>query len=109
MVSSVLVVGAARYETGNVVVRHWIRGGPIIDMLSIEDVALLEILQRVDEQVVLTRADSVCRQIMFDSGLVTEGESGLQLTAAGILLCKSLGHRVAAAHEAEKILAGLKA
>lgn len=81
----------------------------MIELLSIEEVALLEVLQRVEDQVVLTQADSVCRQIMVDRGLVTVGEFGLQLTDAGVLLCKSLHHRVAAALEAAKIVAKRKA
>ena len=74
----------------------------MLEMLSIEDVALLEVLQKVEDQVVLTDEDSVCRQIMLDRGLVTDGEFGLQLTEPGVLLCKSLLHRVAAAREVAK-------
>jgi hypothetical protein len=86
-------------------VNHHFTANSMLDILSLEDVALLEVLQRVDDQVVLTEADNVCRRIMFDRGLVTDGEFGLQLTDAGVLLCKSLHHRVAAALEAAKITA----
>ena len=75
-----------------------------MEPISLEDLALLEVLQRVDQQVVLTEGDSAMRQRMMDSGLVEEDEHGLALTAAGIELCKSLQHRVAADAQAAKIL-----
>jgi hypothetical protein len=75
-----------------------------MDPISLEDLALLEVLQRVDQHVVLTESDSAMRQRLLDSGLVEEGEYGLTLTAAGIELCKSLQHRVAADAQAAKIL-----
>ena len=75
-----------------------------MDPLSLEDLALLEVLQRVDQHVVLTDADSAIRQRMVEGGLVSEGEFGLELTTAGIELCKSLQHRVAADAQAAKIV-----
>ena len=75
-----------------------------MDPISIEDLALLEVLQRVDQHVVLTDADSAIRQRMVEGGLVSEGEYGLELTSAGIELCKSLQHRVAADAQAAKIV-----
>jgi hypothetical protein len=75
-----------------------------MDPISLEDLALLEVLQRVDQHVVLTDNDNAMRQRLLDSGLVDEGEYGLALTAAGIELCKSLQHRVAADAQAAKIL-----
>lgn len=75
-----------------------------MDPISLEDLALLEVLQRVDQHVVLTDADSAIRQRMVEGGLVSEGEFGLELTAAGIELCKSLQHRVAADAQAAKIV-----
>ena len=75
-----------------------------MDPISLEDLALLEILQRVDQHIVLTDNDNAMRQRMIDSGLVEEGEYGVSLTSAGIELCKSLQHRVAADQQAAKIV-----
>lgn len=75
-----------------------------MEPISLEDLALLEVLQRVDQHVVLTENDNAMRQRLLDSGLVGEDEYGLALTAAGIELCKSLQHRVAADAQAAKIL-----
>ena len=74
-----------------------------MDPISLEDLALLEVLQRVDQHVVLTGGDSAMRQRMLDSALIEEVEDGLALTAAGIELCKSLQHRVAADQQVAKI------
>jgi hypothetical protein len=75
-----------------------------MDPISLEDLALLEVLQRVDQHVVLNEGDSAMRQRMLDSGLIEEDDYGLTLTSAGIELCKSLQHRVAADAQAAKIL-----
>jgi hypothetical protein len=76
-----------------------------MDPISLEDLALLEVLQRVDQHVVLTDGDNAMRQRMIESALIEEGEFGLTLTTAGIELCKSLQHRVAADQQAAKITA----
>ena len=75
-----------------------------MDPISLEDLALLEILQRVDQHIVLTDNDSAMRQRMIESGLIEEDEFGVSLTSAGIELCKSLQHRVAADQQAAKIV-----
>ena len=75
-----------------------------MDPISLEDLALLEILQRIDQHVVLTDNDNAMRQRMIESGLIEEGEYGVSLTSAGIELCKSLQHRVAADQQAAKIV-----
>jgi hypothetical protein len=74
-----------------------------MEPISLEDLALLEVLQRIDQHVVLTDNDNAMRQRMLDSALIEEGEYGLTLTSAGIELCKSLQHRVAADQQAAKI------
>ena len=74
-----------------------------MEPMSLEDLALLEILQRVDQHVVLTDNDNAMRQRMLDGALVEEGDFGLALTSAGIELCKSLQHRLAADQQAAKI------
>ena len=75
-----------------------------MEPISLEDLALLEILQRVDQHIVLTDNDSAMRQRMIESGLIEEDEFGVSLTSAGIELCKSLQHRVAADQQAAKIV-----
>ena len=75
-----------------------------MDPISLEDLALLEVLRRVDEHVVLTDNHSAIRERMVESGLIAQGEQGLALTSAGIELCKSLQHRVAADAQAAKIV-----
>jgi len=75
-----------------------------MDPISLEDLALLDVLQRIDQHVGLTHGDSEIRQRMVDSGLIEDDEVGLRLTTAGIELCKSLQHRVAADAQAEKVL-----
>lgn len=76
-----------------------------MDPISLEDLALLEVLRRVDEHVVLTDSDSAIRTRMIEGGLISDDDAdGLSLTAAGIELCKSLQHRVAADAQAARIL-----
>jgi hypothetical protein len=74
-----------------------------MEPMSLEDLALLEILQRIDQHIVLTDNDNAMRQRMLDGALVEEGDFGLALTSAGIELCKSLQHRLAADQQAAKI------
>ena len=75
-----------------------------MEPISLEDLALLEVLKRVDLHNVLNEGDSAMRERMIESGLIDDGEDGLGLTAAGIELCKSLQHRVAADAQAAKIV-----
>jgi hypothetical protein len=75
-----------------------------MDPISLEELALLEVLKRVSQHAELTDEDSVVRDRMIESGLVAEGDDGLALTTAGIEMCKSLQHRVAADAQVAKIL-----
>jgi hypothetical protein len=75
-----------------------------MDPISLEDLALLEVLKRVSQHAALTDDDSVVRDRMIESGLVVEGDEALELTVAGIEMCKSLQHRVAADAQVAKIL-----
>lgn len=75
-----------------------------MDPISLEDLALLDVLHRIDQGVALVHGDSVIRQRMVEGGLIEDDAEGLRLTTAGIELCKSLQHRVAADAQAEKIL-----
>jgi hypothetical protein len=75
-----------------------------MDPIAIEDLALLEVLQRIDQCLPLESGDTKIHQRLVDSGLVTVDADPMQLTSAGIELCKSLQHRVAADAQAEKII-----
>jgi hypothetical protein len=75
-----------------------------MDPIPLEDLALLEVLQRIDQAAPLTSGDTEIRQRLVDSGLV-EDDGGLpRLTSAGVELCKSLQHRVAADAQAARIV-----
>ncbi|WP_342316652.1 hypothetical protein [Lysobacter sp. FW306-1B-D06B] len=75
-----------------------------MEPISLEDLALLEVLTRISQHAALTDGDSVVRERMIESGLVVEGDEGLALTSAGIEMCKSLQHRAAADTQVAKIL-----
>jgi hypothetical protein len=75
-----------------------------MDPIPLEDLALLEVLQRIDQAAPLTSGDTEIRQRLVDSGLVDDGEEPPHLTSAGIELCKSLQHRVAADTQAARIV-----
>ena len=72
---------------------------------SLAGLARLGVLWRVDVHAVMTGSDSAIRTRMIEGGLINDDENdGLALTTAGIELCKSLQHRVAADAQAAKIL-----
>jgi hypothetical protein len=75
-----------------------------MDAISLEDLALLDVLNRIDQGVELVQGDTAIRQRMVESGLIEDDADGLRLTAAGIELCKSLQHRVAADAQVQKVL-----
>ena len=75
-----------------------------MDAISLEDLALLDVLNRIDQGVELVHGDTAIRQRMVESGLIEDDADGLRLTAAGIELCKSLQHRVAADAQVQKVL-----
>lgn len=76
-----------------------------MDLVSLEDLALLEVLKRIDQGTPLEPADTEIMQRLRDRGLVADDEDGeLRLTSAGIELTKSLQHRVAAEAQAQKIV-----
>ena len=75
-----------------------------MDPISLEDLALLDVLNRIDQGIELVHGDTAIRQRMVESGLIEDDADGLRLTAAGIELCKSLQHRVAADAQVEKVL-----
>ena len=77
-----------------------------MDEISIEDLALLEVLKRVDQKVELESGDTEIHKRLIESGLLVEDEEGgSKLSSAGVEMCKSLQHRVAADRQVAKILA----
>jgi hypothetical protein len=75
-----------------------------MDPISLEDLALLEVLHSIDQGVELNAGQSEVRTRMVESGLAVDDQEGIRLTSAGIELCKSLQHRIAADTQAAKIL-----
>ena len=75
-----------------------------MDPISLEDLALLEVLHSIDQGVELNAGQSEVRQRLVESGLAVDDKEGIKLTSAGIELCKSLQHRVAADTQAAKVL-----
>lgn len=75
-----------------------------MDPISLEDLALLDILQQINLSNDATLVEAEMKKRLMESALVEEGEHGLALSHAGIALCKSLQHRVAADKIAEKII-----
>ena len=75
-----------------------------MDPIALEDLALLEVLQRVDQCLPLQSGDTKIHQRLVDDGLVAVDADPLRLTSAGVELCKSLQHRVAADNQAAKII-----
>ena len=76
-----------------------------MEEISIEDLALLEVLKRVDQQIELKSGDTENRKRLLESGLLHEDDhDGLKLSAAGVEMCKSLQHRIAADRQVAKIL-----
>ena len=76
-----------------------------MEEISIEDLALLEVLKRVDQQIELKSGDTEIRKRLLESGLLVEDDhDGLKLSAAGVEMCKSLQHRIAADRQVAKIL-----
>ena len=75
-----------------------------MEPISLEDLALLEVLRRIDSGADLVDGDSAIRTRLVDGALATEAGGAISLTRAGIELCKSLQHRVAADAQAAKLL-----
>lgn len=78
-----------------------------MDPISLEDLALLDVLQRIDQGHPPGHHASGLRQRLIDSALAVADEGDgdhLSLTDAGVERCKSLRHRVAADAEAAQLL-----
>lgn len=75
-----------------------------MDPIPLEDLALLDVLQQINQASDAVLVEGEIRKRLVDSGLVGDDEDGVQLTHAGIALCKSLQHRVAADKLASEII-----
>jgi hypothetical protein len=78
----------------------------VVDPISLEDLALLDVLQRIDQGQAPGRHASDLRDRLIDAALAQLDEDGdtLSLTDAGVERCKSLRHRVAADAEAAQVI-----
>lgn len=76
-----------------------------MDPISLEELALLNVLQRIDQGHPPENHSGALRDRLVESGLAQIGEGDeVHLTDAGIERCKSLRHRVAADAEAALVL-----
>lgn len=76
----------------------------MIDPIPLEDLALLDVLQQISESSDAVTVETEMTKRLVESALVEEHEDGMRLTHAGIALCKSLQHRVAADKLASEII-----
>jgi hypothetical protein len=74
-----------------------------MDPIALEDLALLDVLRRIDAAQPL-ESDGELLPRLVESGLIEDEGQEPRLTIAGVELCKSLQHRVAADAQAAKIL-----
>lgn len=75
-----------------------------MDPISLDELALLDVLERVDQWVEPTASSAPLRERLVEVGLVEIVDGAMRLTDAGIERCKSLHHRVAADAEAALIV-----
>ena len=76
-----------------------------MDPISLEELALLDVLDRIDQMLEFGRNSIDLQQRLIDNGLVVVEEGVFRLSDAGIERCKSLHHRVVADTEAAALLA----
>jgi len=75
-----------------------------MDPISLEDLALRDVLERIDQWLELGRNSQGLRERLVEVGLAESVDGVLRLTDAGVERCKSLHHRVAADAEAAQVL-----
>ncbi|MCD9095650.1 hypothetical protein LU699_05410 [Luteimonas fraxinea] len=76
----------------------------MIDPIPLEDLALLDVLQQISQASESTPVEAEMTRRLIEGALVEDHEDGVRLTHAGIALCKSLQHRVAADKLASEII-----
>lgn len=75
----------------------------MIEPIPLEDLALLDVLQQISQSGETVLAPEIKRRLV-ESALIEEDEEGVRLSYAGIALCKSLQHRLAADKLAGQII-----
>lgn len=75
-----------------------------MDPIPLEDLALLDVLQQISQASESVLVETEIKTRLFESGLVEDDEDGVRLTHAGIALCKSFQHRVAADKLASQVI-----
>lgn len=75
-----------------------------MDPISLEELALLDVLERIDQWLELGANSAGLRSRVIKAGLAEIVDDALRLTDAGVERCKSLHHRVAADEEAALVL-----
>ena len=76
-----------------------------MDSMSLEDLALLDVLDRIDQHIEPAPNSGALRQRLIETGLVVDEDGIIKLSDAGIERCKSLHHRVISDAEAAALLA----
>ncbi|WP_394003664.1 hypothetical protein ACF3M1_02610 [Luteimonas sp. WGS1318] len=76
----------------------------MMDPIPLEDLALLDVLQQISQNSTSVLVEAEIKRRLIESALIEDDEDGLRLTHAGIALCKSLQHRVAADKLASELL-----
>ena len=75
---------------------------PVTFAISLEELALHQCLMQIDGHHAGT-ADFEAR--LLAAGLAEQADGAIKLSAAGVELCRSLQHRLAADKEAERVVA----
>jgi len=75
-----------------------------MDPISLEELALLDVLERIDQHLPHGPNATPLLERLLEVGLTEVGDDALRLTDAGVERCKSLHHRVKADAEAELVL-----
>lgn len=75
-----------------------------MDPISLEELALLDVLQRIDQGQAPHDQSRTLRERLIEAALAADENGALALTDAGVERCKSLRHRVAADAEAAQVI-----
>lgn len=75
-----------------------------MDPISLEELALLDVLERIDQSLEHGPNAAQLLERLVEVGLAEMDEGTMRLTDAGIERCKSLHHRVAADTEAVLVI-----
>ncbi|MDR7192401.1 hypothetical protein [Luteimonas terrae] len=76
----------------------------MIDPIPLEDLALLDVLQQISQASEAMQVETEMMRRLEESALIEDHEDGVRLTHAGVAMCKSLQHRVAADKLANEII-----